>query len=284
MSARPFARLALVAALGASAAGAARASAGPAAAPGLEVSQILEKCAAARGGLEAWRKVETMIWSGHVERADGSGVRMPFVFEQKRPNLTRFEISPDGQRSVRVFDGKQGWKARPSASGRPNVEPYSEAEQVAARDAIVIDGPLLDAKAKGIQVTLEGTDEVEGRRAYRLAARLPSGTIQRVWVDAQSFLEVKYDRPARDAAGKPSTVAVYLRNYQAVEGVRLPFTIETGAPGGGAAVDRIVIERVALNLTLPDGMFARPGLRSSRRGVTVDTRTVLGPPSAPGSR
>ncbi len=246
-----------------------------------DLAHILERSAAARGGLEAWRKVRTMVWTGHVERADASGPRLPFLFQQKRPNLTRFEIAIDRDASVRVFDGRQGWKQRPSASGRPDLQPYSEAEVRAARDAFVIDGPVLDAPAKGVQVTLEGVDDVEGRKAYRLSAKLPSGATQRVWIDAESFLEVKYDRPTRDAAGRPTTLPVYLRNYQTYEGLQIPFTIETGAPGGGPVVDRLVIERVAINAILPDGMFARPGLRTSRRGVIVDTRPRQGAPGAP---
>ncbi len=249
------------------------------AAPEPELAHILEKNAAARGGLEAWRKVQTMVWTGHVEHADGSGPRLPFQFEQKRPNLTRFEIAADKDVSVRVFDGRQGWKVRPNASGKPELQPYSEAEMRAARDALVIDGPVLDAAAKGVQVTLDGVDEVEGRKAYRLIAKLPSGTTQRVWIDAESSLEVKYDRPARDAAGRPTTLAVYLRKYQTYEGLQIPFTIETGTPGGGPITDRLVIDRIAINANLPDGMFARPGPRTSRRGVIVDTR----PQGAPGA-
>jgi len=32
-------------------------------APGLTAAQIVEKNAAARGGLEAWRKIQTMSWT-----------------------------------------------------------------------------------------------------------------------------------------------------------------------------------------------------------------------------
>ena len=246
-----------------------------------DLARILEKSAAARGGLDAWRKVRTVVWTGHVERAGGAGPRMPFMLQQKRPNLTRFEIATDKDTSMRVFDGRQGWRLRrPNGSGQPELQPYSEAEARAARDALVIDGPVLDAAAKGVQVALDGVDEVEGRKAYRLSAKLPSGTTQRVWIDAESFLEVKYDRPARDAAGQPTPIPVYLRNYQTYEGLKIPFTIETGAPGGGPINDRLVIERIALNANLPDGMFARPGLRTSRRGITVDTRL---PPPGPGA-
>jgi hypothetical protein len=252
---------------------AAEQSAAPA--PKLELAQILEKNAAARGGLDAWRKVQTMVWSGHVER--GGGARLPFMFEQKRPNLTRFEIAVDKQKSVRVFDGKEGWKLRASAAGRPDVQPYTEEERRAASDALVIDGPVLDASAKGVELTLDGADEVEGHKAWRLRAKLPSGTIQRVWIDAETFLEIKYDRPARAADGRLTTVPIYLRNYQTYEGLRIPFAIETGTAGGGAVADTLVIDRIAINVALPDGMFARPGLRTARRGITVDTRAPKAP-------
>lgn len=278
MTIRRVATLVLAGALAASRAEAA-APTEPAGGAELAVGQLLEKNAAARGGLEAWRRVKTMAWTGHVERADGAGPQVPFVFEQKRPNLTRFEIAIDRQRSVRAFDGKRGWKLRQGASGAPVQQPYGAEEARAARDALVIDGPVLDAAAKGVEVTLDGQDEVDGRRAWRLSAKLPSGTIQRVWIDAQSFLEIKYDRPARDAGGQPTTVAVYLRNYQTFEGLRIPITIETGAPGGGPIVDRLVIDRVAVNPDLPDAVFAEP--RTPRRGVTVDTRI---PPSRPGAQ
>jgi len=225
--------------------------------------------------------VRTMVWMGRVERADASAPRLPFLLQQRRPNLTRFELASDQGTSVRVFDGRQGWKLRPGMSGKPELQPYGEPEVRAARDALVIDGPVLDAAAKGVEVTLDGVDEVEGRKAYRLAARLPSGTVQRVWIDAESFLEVKYERPARDAAGRPTAVAVYPRDYRSFEGLKIPFTLETRAPGGGAVADRLVIERVAINVTLPERTFARSGLRTSRRGVTVDTRPQPGSPAAP---
>jgi hypothetical protein len=252
------------------------AGAAPATEPGgaPDLAQILAKNAAARGGLEAWRKVQTMVWGGHVERGDGSGAGMPFMFFQKRPNRTRFEIVVDKAKAVRVFDGDQGWKLRPAASGRAEVQAYTEEERRAARDALVIDGPVLDGKAKGVDVKLDGLDEVEGRKAFRLLARLPSGAMERVWVDAETFLEVKYDRPSRDASAPPAT-AVYLRNYKAFEGLQIPFTIETRASGGQVG-DRLVIERIAVGAPLPDGMFARPDLRTARRGITVDTRLPPG--------
>jgi len=232
--------------------------AGGAADSDLTAAQIVEKNTAARGGLEAWRKIDSMVWSGHIERGSSSSQNIPFVMELKRPNKTRFEIKAMSQSATRVYDGAHGWKQSPSAAtGVPEVQPYTAEELKFARDAQGFDGPLLDSEAKGIAVSLAGTEQVEGRKAYRLNVRLPSGTTQHVWVDAETFLDVKYDRMTRNAAGMTGQVSVMYRDYRTFEGLQIPVTIETGV-GSAKATDKMVIEKISLNPRLDDRMFAKP--------------------------
>ena len=253
----------------------------PATAQTLTAAQILERNAAARGGLEAWRKIETMAWTGRVESANRAGRRMPFLLEQKRPDRTRFEVTVDGQQAVRVFDGTSGWKARPSGKGPPEVQPFTADELKSAHGAPVIDGPLMDYAAKGATISLAGMDEIEGRKAYALGLRLASGSSYRVWIDAESFLELRYDRELVSAEGRRAVTSVYFANYRAIEGLQLPLTIETGTSDGKTR-DKLVIEQVALNPRMDDRRFAKPGSAVRRRGVTVDTRSAAhGNPAQP---
>ena len=249
----------------------------PAAAPALTADQIVERNAAARGGLEAWRKVGSMAWSGRVESAGRGGRKAPFLLEQVRPDRTRFEVTIDGQKSVRVFDGSEGWKMRTSATGRPEVQPYTAAELRFARGAPMIEGPLMDHAARGATIALAGVQEVEGRTAYALDLRLASGSAYRVWIDAESFLELRYDREALSAQGWPTLTSVFFADYRAVQGLQVPFVIETGTPDGTAR-DRLVIERVDVNPRLDDQIFAKPGPGvTRRRGVAVDARSAARP-------
>ena len=250
----------------------------PVAAPNLTAAQIVDKNAEARGGLEAWRKIQTMAWAGHVESPGAPGRNLPFLLEQKRPHSTRFEILAANQKSVRIFDGTNGWKMRPGSSGKPELQAYTAEELSFAREAPVIDGPLMDAAARGVAITLGGVEEIEGRNAYRLNLRLPSGANQRVWVDAESFLEVRYDRENRNASGRPGVVSVYYRNYQSFQGLQIPLVIETAAPMG-KATDKLVIDKIALNPQLDERMFAKPNVPVTRsKSAIVDTRVP--PPSA----
>lgn len=267
----------------------------------LTASQIIEKNAAARGGLEAWRKIQSMVWIGHIEGAKDPEPRLPFALEMKRPNKTRFEVKAQGQTSVRMYDGAHGWKVRPSGNGRPDVQPYSPDELRFARDGQVIDGPLMDYQAKGIVVALDGVDEVEGRTAYRLNVKLPSGNSHHVWVDAKTFLDIKYDRVFHNKFGQPGTVAVFFRNYQTIEGLQIPLMIESGADTG-KTTEKLVIDKVSLNLPLEDRMFTQPavpgrhsmatdGINAPRAGRQVAGSALsmpaemprLSPQSVPGS-
>jgi hypothetical protein len=240
----------------------------------LSAAQIVEKNVAARGGLEAWRKIQTMTWTGHVENGSAAGRGMPFVLELKRPNKTRFEILALNQVSVRVYDGTKGWKLRPGQTGKPERQAYSADELAFAHGGQVIDGPLIDHQAKGIGVQLEGIDAVEGRKAYRLSVTLPSGMSHRAWIDAQTFLDIKYDRVSRNALGQSATVWVFYRDYQAIDGLQMPSVIEIGS-ANAPATQRMVIDKIALNPPLADRVFARPSIPGQRNGVLVDTRAPL---------
>jgi len=259
-------------------AGVGRAQALPAAAmPALTAGQIVERNAAARGGVEAWRKIQTMAWTGYAESTNAPGRRVPFMLEQKRPGKTRFEVvEPSGMKSIRAYDGTDGWKLRPGAGGPPAVTPFAAEELSFARSAQVIEGPLMDYVASGAVVSLVGLDAVDDRRAYVLEVRLPSGGLRRIWVDALTFLELRHDREFRDAAGRAAVASVRYRDYHAFEGLQIPVTIETG--GGGQPTNRLMIERVALNPPIEDKAFDRPEAVAPRRGrVTVDTRGAAAP-------
>jgi hypothetical protein len=239
----------------------------------LNVAQIIEKNAAARGGLEAWRMIRTMAWTGRVEAAEMPGHSMPFVLQQERPNKTRFELAMQGQHSLRIYNGAEGWKLRPAGNGMPNLQPFSADELNFARDAQAIDGPLMEDVAMRGVITLSGIKELEGRRAYVLSVTLPSGASHRVWVDAETFMETRFERDLRNAAGQSGVASVVYRNYKSFEGLQLPTIIETGATADKPG-NKLLIEKIALNPPLTANAFSKPGAPTRHHGVSVDTRSA----------
>lgn len=255
----------------------------------LSAAEIVSRNVAARGGLQAWRAVQAMSWTGKLDAGGGSyerslrvaqGTRMrpskmaladskdggtqgeikqaqlPFLMEMKRPGKSRVEVEFAGKTAVQVYDGTNGWKVRPFLN-RNEVEPFTADEAKAEAEKAELDGPLVDYTAKGTNVELDGVEKVEGRDAYKLKLTTKTGYVQHVWVDTQSFLDVKVEGTPRRMDGKMRTVWTYQRDFRSVQGVMVPFTLET-VVDGFHDTHKMVIEKVAVNPKLDDALFVKP--------------------------
>lgn len=249
----------------------------------ISAAQLVERNANAKGGVDAWQKIKTMAWTGYALGGSEPKRKLSFMLEQQRPASTRFEIVSDGQKSVRVFRGDDGWKMRIAYGGKPELQAYSPDELKFARGSQVIVGPLMDFAAKGSNFKLAGQDAVDGRKAYVLEVNTPEGDVHRVWVDAETYLESRLDRGFRNAAGKSVFSTVLYRDYRPFEGLQIPVVVET-ATTSDKSFNRLVIERVALNPPLDANTFAKPDMAAVRHlgAAVVDTRSAV--PSTPSQR
>jgi hypothetical protein len=225
--------------------------------PHLTTKQMVASNVKARGGLEAWHKIDTMVCIGHLDTGNPALPRVPFVLQQARPDKARFEVHVQQKTSVHVFNGVDGWKLRSSRGGSAELLAYTAEEIEAARDAPGIDGPLIDYEAKGIGIDFDGIDEVAGKKTYRLIVKLPSGATRRWWIDAASFLDVKYERETRTPTGQPATVTVSFADYRSIDGLQIPHLIINGQESG-KGTGAMVIEQVFLNRPLGDQVFSKP--------------------------
>jgi hypothetical protein len=225
----------------------------------LTAAQLIDKNIAAKGGLQSWRAVQSMTFSGKLDAGGKSKTQLPFVLEKKRPRKTRVEIVFANDTAVQVYDGANGWKLRPYL-GRRTVEPYSPEELKSAAFESDVDGPLVDYAGKGSKVELEGVEKVENQDAYKLKVTMKGGQVQHLWLDAGTFLEVKVEGTPRRMDGKMRPVSIYLRDYKTVNGLQVPYVIET-AVEGNRDTHKMLVESVAVNSKLDDALFAKPNVK-----------------------
>jgi len=183
-------------------------------------------------------------------------VQLQFVLEMKRPRKMRVEIEFANDKAVQVFDGTNGWKLRPFLNRR-DVERYTPEEMKAASMDSELDGPLVDHTVKGIQVDVEGVEKLEGHDAYKLKLTMEDGQVRHIWVDAQTFLEVKIEGVPHRMDGKMRMVEIYYRDYKSVNGLMIPRVVETAVQGVKQS-HKMTIESVMLNPKLDDALFTAP--------------------------
>ena len=232
----------------------------------LSAEQIVARNVEARGGLAAWRKVETLKLSGEMDAGGTAGAKLPFVLSMKRPHKSRLEITFAGKNAVQVYDGTHGWKLRPFLN-RDDVDPFTPAEARSAASSAELDGPLVDYVKKGTRVELVRTEKVEGKEAYKLKLKLKGGEERFLWVDAKTFLEARISGEPRKLDGRAHDVWIYYRDYRKVNGLKVPYVMETVVKGVKArASQKMAIQSVAVNPPLEDALFARPSAALAKAG------------------
>jgi len=198
--------------------------------------------------------------------------KLPFVMKLQRPRKVRLEVQFKGQTAVQVFDGTQGWKLRPYLN-RLDTEPFTADEQRIASMQSDLDGPLVDYTAKGTRIELEGMEKVENRDTYKLKLTMTDGHSTRLWIDAHTFLEAKIEGQPRKLDGIEHPVEVYYRDYRPVDGLQIPYVLETKVlpvtnrerrvDNTPVSVERIVIESVQVNPKLDASLFTKPQVQSA---------------------
>jgi hypothetical protein len=166
------------------------------------------------------------------------------------------EIDFAGKTAVQVYDGQNGWKLRPYLN-RDDVEPFTADEAKSEAAKADLEGPLVDYAAKGTQVALEGVDPVDGHKAYKLKLTMKSGEVQHIWIDAQSFLDVKVEGAPRRLDGKMRNVWIYQRDFRSAQGLMVPYVYDTAIEGNPHS-HKMLIESVAVNPALDDARFTKP--------------------------
>ena len=201
-------------------------------------------------------------------------MEVPFRSEMKRPRKLRFQLDFNGQKAVQAYDGAHGWKIRPYL-GRNDAEPYSSEEEQSAAETQDLDGPLVDYKAKGTKVALEGIEAVEGHDAYKLRLTLKNGAVRHDWIDAKSFLEVKIEGQPRRLDRRLHNVEIYNRDYRSVNGLMIPYVLETAVQGVKGTY-KMTVEKVEVNSKIDDSAFMKPQVLTAAAAVT----TTAAAPSA----
>jgi hypothetical protein len=261
----------------------------------LTASQIVERNVAARGGLTAWRGVQSLQetgtlgaggndrsaqqveipgakWPGKAMPLPSSPrlkeeAQLPFVMDFERPRKMRVELQFAGKTAIQVYDGENGWKLRLYLN-RLEAAPYTEDKQKLAAMRSELDGPLVDYVAKGTTIERVGVEKVEGRDTYNPWLTLKAGRVDHVWVDAQTFLETKIDGQPRRLDGKIHPVEVYYQDYRTVNGLQMLLLLEThvlpSEPSPAAArephypAEKINLEKILVNPKLDASAFTKP--------------------------
>ncbi len=217
------------------------------------VDEIIAKNVQARGGMDKIKSVKTIRSSGTMTM--GPGMEAPGSLIQKRPDMARLEFTVQGLTAVQAYDGKDAWQIMPFM-GKKDPEAMSADDKKDIEENADIDGPLVDYKSKGNTVELLGKDKLEGTDAYKLKVTLKNGDVITMYLDADSFLEIK-EEMKRTMRGTEHEVESVMGDYKDVNGLMFPFAIENGVKGSQEK-EKLTLSKIELNVPVDDAIFKMP--------------------------
>jgi hypothetical protein len=220
------------------------------------VDQLIAKYLEARGGLAKIQAIQTMRITGKMV---GGPQEFFITMEFKRPNQLRVEVTIQGQVIVQVFDGKQGWSINPFAGyqgGKKDVQPMSPDETKEFEEQADMDGPLVDYAKKGHKVEYAGQESVEGSPAYKLKVTLKNGTITTMFLDADTYLNVKDSSKMKLRDTEVENDVIY-SDFKEVDGMLMAHSMDIKTRGAGEG-QKMIFEKVELNVPVDSARFIMP--------------------------
>ena len=181
------------------------------------LDEVLARHAAAHGGLDRWRAVQSMIVTGTQVMFSQAA---PFVHEFRRPDLFRFEQTILGKKMTIGHDGAVTWWIHPILQiDTPTAVDGSGA--VLARHAAELVSPLIDPAAHGHKVELLGKDEIDGQPAWKLKVVRKDGFEETWYLDLSTHLELaRFDTTLDLPDAKERWT--YFSDFRTVEGLVIP--------------------------------------------------------------
>ena len=224
----------------------------------MSVDELVAKNVEAKGGAEALHALQSLKLTGKLLVNQGQ-IAFDYTEIRKRTNQVRIEGSLQGMTAVNATDGKEGWKISPF-QGRKDPEKMSADDMKALWEDSEIDGALVDWKEKGSTVEYLGTEDVDGTQAHKLKVTRKNGDVTFVFLEPDHFLEIR-TFTQRMQNGAQTEVETDLSDYEKVNNVFVPFSIESGRKGDPDK-QKLIVDKAEGNVSADDATFRFPAAPS----------------------
>lgn len=224
----------------------------------MTVDQLVAKNVEAKGGAEAVHALQSVKMTGKLLVNQGQ-IELGYAETRKRPNAIRSEVTLQGMTAVNAFDGNEGWKISPF-QGRKDPEKMSADDVKGMLEDSEIDGALVDWQQKGSKLEYLGTEDVDGTPAHKIKVTRKNGDVTFVYLDPDHFLEIR-TLTQRMEHGARVEVEIDFSDYEKVNGVFIPFSVEAGRKGDPDK-QKLIIDKVDGNVSVDDAIFKFPATAS----------------------
>jgi photosynthetic reaction center cytochrome c subunit len=215
-----------------------------------KTEEILAAYETALGGAVALERIKSREIKAVLTR---NGKDLPLDIVQEAPDRYAGSVTAEGQVFTNVYNGHDVWTVM-KEGGRP----LPESERVRlSREAALF--PLQHMRALGEDLRVRGTDTVNGKTAYVLAARIGDNVMERYYIDSATSLLIRRNVMNKTVVAWIPDQADY-DDYRTVDGVKIPFIARYSYMNShNNSVHRFT--EVKQNVPVDEKLFTKPEMK-----------------------
>jgi hypothetical protein len=239
--------------------------AAPGALAALTADEIVAKNVEARGGAIALASLKSLHRTGRFV-LPGRNLLVTLSEVKERPGRIRQEATFQGLTQIQAWGGEKGWQVQPF-EGRKDAALMSEDDAKPFRLAADLDGPFVNAEAKGHTLEYLGTEDVDGTLAHKLRVRLKWGGDVTVWIDPDTWMVIR-DLQTTTVRGAEQQVETDYGDYEKAGGVFVPMSEESGPPNSPpASRGKSIYDKAEANAAVAGDAFTFPATIAAPAGA-----------------
>jgi hypothetical protein len=224
------------------------------------VEDILTKYYENTGGKDAWAKVEA---TRTIAKIKAQGMEFPATMVQTTTGKQKVSFSFQGMEIVQpCFDGEAGWQTNFMTMKAEKME--AEDNAIMKQSAEDFPDAFLRYKERGYALSLEGSETVEGTDCFKLKmTKKPyiidgkeEENVTYYFFEKENYVPILTKSVVPKGPGKGMMSETVLSDYQDVNGLLFPFTIEQKFNGVLQAA--ITTEKVEINPAIDPSIFNFP--------------------------
>lgn len=213
--------------------------------------EIVQKYAAAMGGLDAFKKVQTAKFTGAVTV---QGNDLPMTMQVINNRAVRNDIDVMGTAVTNSYKDGKGWKLNPFA-GIETATDMEPAELNDIRGLASLASPLMDYKNLGHTVELAGQEEVDGVKTHKLKLTAKEdGRVTTYFISAADFQIIKATAK-RMMQGAETEVETYFSDVKKFGDIK--FAMSRTQKMNGNVFQAIQYNNIELNVKIDETVFDR---------------------------
>jgi hypothetical protein len=214
--------------------------------------EIIQKYTAAMGGLDAFNKTQTIKMSGTVT---AQGMSMPITIQIVNGKAMRTDVDVMGKSITNVYNNGKGWKINPYA-GAPEATEVTGPELIEFKSQSMMASQLMDYKARGNQVELDGQEDVEGVKTFKLKLTgKDDGKVTTYFISATDFTPVKI-AGKKEMQGQEMELETYFSDLKEFNGLKISTTRTQKVEG--QVLQELKFDKVELNVPIDEKIFNMP--------------------------